>query len=194
MGNIQVLHSVGDEWLELLRQLSVRLDLSLYIVVEVIPKALVAIHGQLAQLVSKGVHEHQVTHADAIPDGLRGVGWPNAALGGADLLATAGQLSLPQSINLLVQVKQQVGTVRDEQAPLHLHTPGLQGLDLAEHAGQVHHHAVADHAHCVRVQDAGGHQVQCIFVALGVVNGVPRVGTTLRTRDRATIWPWKTQS
>mmetsp|Transcript_10587 Transcript_10587/g.28988 ORF Transcript_10587/g.28988 Transcript_10587/m.28988 type:complete len:272 (-) Transcript_10587:61-876(-) len=187
MGHVEVLHGVGDVGLELLCQICIRLNFSLHIVVEVLPEALAAVHGQLAQLVSKSVHELQVTHADPVADGLGGVGWSNAALGGADLLASARQLCLTQAINLLMQVKQQVGPVRDEQAPLDLHPPGLQGLDLAEHAWQVHHHAVANHAYCVRVKDAGGHKVQRVLVALGVVDGVPGVCPTLGTRNNLVL-------
>lgn len=43
------------------------------------------------------------------------------------LLAGAGQLGLARAINLLVKVKQQVGSVRDEQPALHLDAALLQG-------------------------------------------------------------------
>lgn len=56
-----------------------------------------------------------------------------------------GELRLARAVDLLVQVKQQVGAVRHQQPPVQLHALGAQLPHLLKQPGHVHHHAVADH-------------------------------------------------
>ena len=49
--------------------------------------------------------------------------WTNAPLGCSDLLSRSRQLCLPQAINLLVEIKQEVRPVRDEQPSIDLDAP-----------------------------------------------------------------------
>lgn len=97
----------------------------------------------------------------------------------AHLLAHARQLRLARPVDLLVQVKQHVGPVADQQAPLHAHAPLLHAPDLLKQPRQVHHHAIADHAGGFGVEDARGDEVQLVLVALAVIDGMASVCAAL---------------
>mmetsp|Transcript_19228 Transcript_19228/g.48063 ORF Transcript_19228/g.48063 Transcript_19228/m.48063 type:complete len:518 (-) Transcript_19228:71-1624(-) len=170
------LHGVGDEGLHALGVLAIPDDLRLHVVLEV-GEARGGVGGQRAQTRLEALGLADVAHAEAVAGRLRGVRRADAALGGSDLVA--GQLCFTQAIHLLVEVKQHVRAVADHEAALGLDARQGQLVDLVEHAGQVHHHAVAHHARALLVEDAGRDQVQRVFLARVVVDGVPRVGASL---------------
>lgn len=85
---------------------------------------------------------HEVSEADSRPARLAGVGWADALLGRADRLAAL--LLLLHAVHGLVEVKDNVRAVRDQQALLPPAQPlGDVLLQLLEEAGHVHNDAVA---------------------------------------------------
>ena len=61
--------------------------------------------------------------------------WADSPLCGPNCLPCPGQLSLPEPVNLLVQVKEQMGSVRNQEAAVDLDAPeerkGREGDKIA---------------------------------------------------------------
>ena len=108
-------------------------------------------------LVVQVVGVEQVMHADADAIDLIRVGRADATAGGADLVLAEeafGHLvegAVVGGDDVRGLAHQQVGAVD---------AAGFQAVDLLEEHLRVHDHAVADHRGEVRVDDAGGQQVQ----------------------------------
>ena len=179
IGILDVLDGVEDEGPHHFCHYLVLGNVRLHVVLEGLAKPLLAIRCQLPQLVGKRGHVAEVTDTQAVAGGLAAVGWPNAALGGANRLARPCELRLPEAVNLLVQVEKEVCPVRDHEAAFYADPLLLQPFDLLEHARQVQHDAVADHALCRGVQDARRHQVQRELGASVIIDGVACIGSTL---------------
>lgn len=81
-----------------------------------------------------------------------------------------------------MEVKQEVGAVRDEQAPLPVHAPRIQVLELVEQGVQVHHRAIAQQVHRVGVHYAAGQQVEGVLL-VPHHHRVARIGATIEARN-----------
>jgi hypothetical protein len=102
--------------------------------------------------------EH-VFEAQAAAGGLIGIGGADAAPGGADLRGAAG--ALLGRIQGAVSGGDEMGGVGEAQAGGgQVDAGGAQGLDLLKEGGGVDDQAAADHADGVRVDHAGGDEVQ----------------------------------
>ncbi len=68
----------------------------------------------------------------------------------------------------------------DEQVPVHLHVEFGEPVDFFDQTHRVNHHAIANDAGLPAAQDAGGNQVQHVFLTAdenGVSRVVPALGT-----------------
>lgn len=92
----------------------------------------------------------------------------------------------------LVEVKEDMGPVTQQQPALPGDALLVQGGQLIEEAGQVHHSAVANDVHSVVIDQAAGQQVEGKLLAVHH-HGVACIGTTIeathivvaaRTRER----------
>ena len=107
------------------------------------------------------------------------VGIGDAAAGGAEGGALFGKAVFFQLVLHLVPRHGDGGLIRElEVLGAHLHAALLDGVHLARQMVQVDDHARAQHTDNVRVQDAGGQQVQD-ELALRGDDGVPGVVATL---------------
>lgn len=88
------------------------------------------------------------------------------------------------AIDGLVEVEDQVRAVRDDEAAGVLDLLGLEVLELLDELRQVHHHAVADHARRLGVQDARRDQVELVHDALQQPS-THGADTTVSSRDSA---------
>ena len=91
------------------------------------------------------------------PVGFGGVSRPDALLGGAQLALALVPLILLQSVDGLMEVKDQMSPIGDLQPGF----PAGQALGLVlgqllEQVGHVDDHAVADQRHAIRPNDARG--------------------------------------
>ena len=146
----------------------------------------VELDQHLVLLVQAGLHlvvqmvgVEQVMHADADTVDLVRVGWADATAGGADLVLAK------EAFSHLVECAV-VG--RDDVCGLaHLEVgaidaAGFQAVDLLEEHFRVHDHAVADHRGQVRVDDAGGQQVQGVRL-IADHHAMARVVAAVEARD-----------
>ena len=111
--------------------------------------------------------------AHTLAAGLVGVRRPDALQRRAD--AGIAATGLVQRVQRLVPREDQVGLTADLQLGA-TDATGLQGVDLVEQRGHVDDDAVADHGDHMRVQHAGGHQLQRISLGAdhdGVAGIVP---------------------
>ena len=121
----------------------------------------------------------QVLHADPDARGLVHVGRPDAAARGAD--GQLAQADLALGVHLHVVRHDQVRGARDAQVA-GVNAALLQLVEfLHQHEG-IHHHAVADDAERVGVEDAAGDEVQRVRLVAGH-DGVARVVAALVARD-----------
>lgn len=120
--------------------------------------------SQAAQPALKVLHIQQIAHAEAVAHDLGSVGRADALQGRADLVPA--QLRLIVAIDALMEVEDNMSAVGEEDASLVVHAHVPQGLELAQHAAQVHHHTVADHALHSRMQDGRGNQVKLVLHAV----------------------------
>lgn len=121
---VHVRDTVGDVGAEALGQLTVAGQLALDIVLEMaVPLALVVDHD--AELGGKLVKVVQVMHAQTGAGGLGRVGRTNALLGGTD--AATAELDLLETVDDLVEIKDEVRTVRDVQTLVAVETFFLGG-------------------------------------------------------------------
>jgi hypothetical protein len=75
-----------------------------------------------------------------------------------------------------VEVEHDVRAVAEEYAIFGGHARRLEAVDLGEEGGQVHDDAVPDDARRVRVEYAGGQEVELVLFAVDD-DGVPGVGS-----------------
>ena len=131
----------------------------------------------------------QVAHADgggAIH--LVAVGRADAATRGADgqaariVTGDAGHEVFQCRVLFLVVGHHHMGAVADQQVAAHLDAALTQAVDLLQQLLGIHHHAVADHADLVGVQDAAWHQVQGVAFAAHL-HAVAGVGAAVVAHD-----------
>ena len=119
----------------------------------------------------------QVKHAQARAGRLVAVSRADAALGGADLVLALERLAL--GVEFAMIGKDQVRRFAQDQVAVNADAELAQPLDFLDEAHGVHHDAVADDADLVLAQNAGGNQVQDVFLAFDV-DGVAGVVAALR--------------
>ena len=126
-------------------------------------------------LQTNGVDE--VHHANADATGFVRIGGADALLGGADFLVAEGFLL--SGVNITVDGQHNVCAVGDEQIVRgNLHALLAQVLNLLHQRSGVNHNTVADDVYLARPQNAGGNEVQYVFLAFGN-HGVAGVAATL---------------
>ena len=108
-------------------------------------------------LVVQVVGVEQVMHADADAVDLIRVGRADAAAGGADLVLA--EEAFGHLVERAVVGRDDVRGLAHQQVGA-VDAAGFQAVDLLEEHLRIHDHAVADHRGQVRVDDAGGQQVQ----------------------------------
>ena len=159
-GGVDLCHGVGDVRLQAVG------------VPEVLLEDRVGVHRQAAvdlgeeevllpegnvQLRGEDLAVEEVLDPDADAGCLVGVGRPDPSPGGPQLhLAEA---ALRQAVELPVVGHDEVGIARDAEL-FGRDAPQGEGIDLLEQDRGVHDHARCQHRRDVRVQDAGGKQVQ----------------------------------
>ena len=113
---------------------------------------------------NRGIPHIRHAHADAAC--LVRVSGADAALGGADgFFAEGGFLG---GVHFLVEGKDHVGAVGDEKVVFcNGHALAAEFIDFLHQADGVQHHTITDDAKLVRPQDAGGNQVENIFLSIG---------------------------
>ena len=122
----------------------------------------------------------QVCHPDAFAVDLVGIGGPNAAAGGADLLVALVLLAC--NIQRLVVRRDDMSVLADQQAVRELDAAFGHAVHLLEQRRRIDYHAVADDAFLAFVQNARGDQVQYELV-LSHDHGVARIMAALVARD-----------
>ena len=135
----------------------------------------------LAELGGEFLALEQVLHAHRAPRHLVFVRRPDAAAGGADGIGAARRLA--RLVERDVRGKDQRAVGRDAQAREHVHAGVDQRLRLAEQRFQRQHHAVADEALHVLVQDSRRDQRQHGLLAADDQR-VAGVVSALETRHR----------
>ena len=107
-----------------------------------------------------------VRHAYADAARLVRVSGADASLGGADgFFAEGGFLG---GVHFLVEGKYDVGAVGDEKVVFcDGHALAAEFIDFLHQADGVQHHTITDDAKLVRPQDAGGNQVENVFLSIG---------------------------
>ena len=108
----------------------------------------------------------QINHAQARPRRLVAVSRADAAFGGADLVLALEGLAL--GIEFAMIGKDQVRRLAEEEVAVNPDAELAQPLDFLDEAHGVNHHAVADDADLVLAQNAGGDQVQDVFLPFDV--------------------------
>ena len=176
---VEVLRRVRHERVDLL----VELDVLVHDLVDVEPVGAVDVLEDVVflldgarELGAQHVAVQEVDHADARARELVHVGRADAAPGGADGVGVAGLLA--RGLDGLVVRHDEVRVVRDEEAPLHLVAQLADGADLLHHGHGIDHHAVADHARHVVVEDAARDEVQDERLVVPA-DRVPGVGAAL---------------
>ena len=97
---------------------------------------------QKAQFLLEGGPVEKLVDADAAAGRLGGVGWADALAGGADV--GGAQLHFLEAVDELVQIEDEVGAVRDEDAAGRVKALFLHGLELGEEGRHVHDGASAN--------------------------------------------------
>lgn len=114
------------------------------------------------------VQVEQVAQTQSLFAVLVAVGVGDAAAGGAEGTALLGKAVFFQPILHLVPRHRNGGLIGELQIlGADFHTTGFDGLHLVCEVIEVNHHAGAQHTGHVRVQDAGGQQVQDELALLG---------------------------
>ena len=114
------------------------------------------------------VQVEQVAQTQSLFAVLVAVGVGDAAAGGAESTALLGKAVFFQPILHLVPRHRNGGLIGELQIlGADFHTTGFDGLHLVCEVLEVNHHAGAQHTGHVRVQDAGGQQVQDELALLG---------------------------
>lgn len=116
--------------------------------------------------------------ADTVAGHLGGVSRTNALLGGAKLATTTSLLE--HAIDLLVEIKEEVGTVRDLEAALSVDASLLKRKELIEDCGNVHDASVAENVDRVLVYETTREKVEGKLLAVDHER-VASVGTTTKT-------------
>ena len=123
---------------------------------------------------------HQVGHAQSGAGGLVAVGGADAAFGRADFGFAFALLAL--LVERAVIGQDEMRAVADEQVLPDLDPDFAQALDFAHERDRVDHDAIPDDAHFSRAQNAGGNEVQDVFVA-ALDDGVAGVISALAADD-----------
>lgn len=123
-------------------------NLALGIVLEM-SIALEAALDELSELASEQLVVVQVMNAQTGPGRLGGVSRTDSLLGGAD--AASAQFDFLQAINDLMEVKDEVRSVRDKESTITVEPFLLKRIQLGEEGRNVHHNARADEACTARV-------------------------------------------
>ena len=119
----------------------------------------------------------KVNHADANSTGFVGIGGADTLASGADFLVAEGFLL--GAVDVLVYGQYNVGAIGDEEVSRGDGDTFLsQVLDFLHEGSGVNNDAVADDVYLTLPQDAGGDEVQNIFLPFGD-NGVAGVAATL---------------
>jgi hypothetical protein len=94
----------------------------------------------------------QITYPQPASICFVGIAWPYSTFGGSN--ERIGELSLSQAIDSLMEVKQKVGPVRDQDPSCTRNIIGFKAFDFFKEAGQVDHNPIAnDTASSFRIPD-----------------------------------------
>ena len=133
----------------------------------------------LADQASESVGVEHITDADTDAARLVGVGRADPLERGADLVVAAHRLG--DRVLRLMPREDQVRPARHLQLGTRVPTR-FEHVDLGEERRQIDHDTVRDHRDHVFVQDAGGHELQCVPLAVDD-DGVARVVAALVAHD-----------
>ena len=105
----------------------------------------------------------QIDHAQAGARGFVAVGRADAALGGADFVFALENFALLIEFAVIRETRDGAVSLMN-RLPFDLDAELAQALDFLDQADRVDDDAIADDAHFLRAQDAGGDQMQDIFL------------------------------
>src|SRR5687768_12062486 len=151
---------------------------------------LVGAFGSMSDQLARAFAVAQIGDTHAGARDLVLVGGADAATGRADPAGAACLLA--RGIEALVVLEEQVGATADADALFGVDTALHERIELVEELLEVEHHAVAEQAALLRVQDTGWYLVQNELVDLprcgiAYMHGVTGVRATLIARDDAGV-------
>ena len=123
-------------------------------------------------------------HADRVARRLCCIRWSNALLGRANLAAAACGIPplLEDAIDTLVEVKEEVSTIGEEDAAIPIDAPCIQLSRLLEERLEVDDGAITQQVSRVGVDDATGEEVEGVLL-VAHHNRVARVCTAIEACD-----------
>ena len=134
--------------------------------------------GEVAEALLEVFKVAQIADADAVALDLGGVGRADALLGRTDLVPA--ETILEGAVDLLVEVEDEVSTVRDLDAAVVLDAAGREGIELVKEGGKVDDDAIANDARGLVIENARGKQMELVLLAL-YDDGMTSVGTASDT-------------
>ena len=176
-GLVGKLDGIDRHLVDALGDVAVELQLSLDVDLEAGEGPHVMI-GEVAEALLEVFEVAQIADADAVALDLGGVGRADALLGRADLVPA--ETVLEGAVDLLVEVEDEVGAVRDLDAAVVLDAAGREGIELVEEGGEVDDDAIADDARGLVVENARGKQMELVLLAL-YDDGMTSVGAASDT-------------
>lgn len=117
--------------------------------------------GQCAESLFKVLPVFEVSHTNTVSRDLGRVSGANTLFGGSDFVAS--QSILQGSINCLVEIKDQVGSVGNENTTLVVNSLLGKAIEFLQEGRQVNDDTVSDNSNGLGVQDSTGKQVELIF-------------------------------
>ena len=176
-GLVGVLDGIDGHLIDALGDVAVELQLALDVDLEAGEGPHVVV-GQVAEALLEVLEVAKIADADAVALDLGGVGRSDALFGGADLVPT--EAVLKGAVDLLVEIKDQVGAVGNLDPALVLDATGREGIELIEEGGEMDDDTVANDAGGLVVEDARGKQMELVLLSLDD-DGMTSVGTTSDT-------------
>src|SRR3989440_2322774 len=160
-----------------------RLRVEWWHVVELLQDRILDLAQDEAELLLQEARLQQITGAEADAPDFVGIGGPDATPGRAQAIIAA--LLLLQLVEDRVPRHDQVGAVGDDK-PVDADAARADLLHLFEQHSRIEHHAVADDAGRVGIENSGGNQVKPKFLA-GIDDGVTGIVAALGADDHAGV-------
>ena len=139
---------------------------------ESLEKSIVLLNAE-SELGLENIGTDQVGHAESGAVHLVAIGRSDSTLSGSDLVLSLELLTA--LIKRAVIRHHKMGAVADQKILLiDLNTTGAESLDLPDQGNRIDHDTIANHTDLPLAEDAGGNQVEDIFLVT-IDNGVARI-------------------